>query len=131
MSIYFAYYPQIPTKNSGKGRESSCIPLCLNKALDYVWCLACVCACNILMVLNKANNFYLLLSIKALFNHVSLYQPNRWPRHFLFQLVLCCFCTQCLRTLFILLRTTRQLLFPCSFFISKLPPHYIFLLRLE
>lgn len=47
-----------------------CFLFCLNEALDCVWYLLCVCACNILTILNRANNFYLILSIKVLFDHV-------------------------------------------------------------
>lgn len=87
----------------------------------------CVCACNILKIQNRANNFNLILNIKALLNHVSLWQPNRWPWQPKERDILACCLSFCIhpRKLFFLLKTIRQLFFSCLFFISKLLSHYI------
>lgn len=70
----------------------------------------------------------LILNIKALLNHVSLWRPNRWPRHSKESWVHffpCCLGTHWPRKLLSLLRTTRQLLF---LFLYQQTPFSLYLL---
>lgn len=68
---------QTLTNNSRKirGLPYSSLPgMCLMFSLRV-----CVCAHNMLTILSRTDNYYSILSVKALSNHVSLWQPSRWP----------------------------------------------------